>query len=230
MARTGKIARLPFSVREELNARLRDNENGQTVLAWLNALPICQERINAADGWKGEPVSDANLSLWRAEGGGYQEWLRGAAKCEFVSKLSQSLADMSAAGGNRMARNSLPTVIGELHRVLEEGQNVSFDDAGKPVLTGLGVDKLGKTFALLATAEQTDDKLAQNDRKLALEEAHKDMDLRRLVLDEKKFNHARVKSFAEWSQDEQAKDIATSDMPNDAKLEALGLHLFGEAW
>ena len=60
MARTGKIARLPLAIRDELNMRLLDNENGQTILAWLNAQPVVVERIQGD--WKGEPVNDANLS------------------------------------------------------------------------------------------------------------------------------------------------------------------------
>ena len=36
---TGKIARLPHQIREEINRRLQDGEPGRLLLAWLNALP-----------------------------------------------------------------------------------------------------------------------------------------------------------------------------------------------
>ena len=39
MTRTGKIARLPRQVRDELNRRLRDGQKGSQLAAWLNALP-----------------------------------------------------------------------------------------------------------------------------------------------------------------------------------------------
>jgi len=51
-----------------------------------------------------------------------------------------------------------------------------------------------------------------------------------LELSRKKFQRDTVELFIAYAQDEKAKEIATSDMPNDAKLEALGQHLFGEAW
>ena len=39
MTRTGRIARLPRQVRDELNRRLRDGQKGGQLAAWLNALP-----------------------------------------------------------------------------------------------------------------------------------------------------------------------------------------------
>jgi len=38
MTRTGKIARLPLSIRDQLNRRLLDNEPGPSLLGWLNSL------------------------------------------------------------------------------------------------------------------------------------------------------------------------------------------------
>ena len=44
--RTGKIARLPKAVREELNRRLQDGEPGTQLVEWLNSLPQVQ-RVKA---------------------------------------------------------------------------------------------------------------------------------------------------------------------------------------
>jgi hypothetical protein len=38
MARNGKIAHLPFEIRQELNRRLLDTEPGGSLLAWLGQL------------------------------------------------------------------------------------------------------------------------------------------------------------------------------------------------
>jgi hypothetical protein len=70
MSRIGKIARLPEQVREKLNARLADNEEGASLLDWLNALPGVKE-VLAAD-FNGVPISRQNLSEWRL--GGFLEW------------------------------------------------------------------------------------------------------------------------------------------------------------
>ena len=40
MARTGKIARLPDDIREQLNRRLNDGEKGKKLVMWLNSLPL----------------------------------------------------------------------------------------------------------------------------------------------------------------------------------------------
>ena len=42
MTRNGKIARLPAALREELNQRLLDGEQGQPLVEWLNSLPKVQ--------------------------------------------------------------------------------------------------------------------------------------------------------------------------------------------
>lgn len=44
MTRTGKIAWLPRTIREQLNRRLEDGEPGSDLVAWLNALPPARMR------------------------------------------------------------------------------------------------------------------------------------------------------------------------------------------
>jgi hypothetical protein len=70
-ARTGKIARLPRDVREELNERLERSEPGPQLLEWLNALKEVKKVVK--DLFNGVPISKQNLSEWRR--GGFQEWL-----------------------------------------------------------------------------------------------------------------------------------------------------------
>jgi len=70
MARNGKIARLPRPLRDELNQRLAHNEDGATLLDWLNAAPGVNELL--ARDFAGEPVSKQNLHEWRH--GGFVEW------------------------------------------------------------------------------------------------------------------------------------------------------------
>lgn len=71
MTRTGKIARLPLRIREELNQRLQDGEPGRKLVTWLNSLPDVRA-ILAAD-FGGRPIRPQNLSEWRQ--GGYRDWL-----------------------------------------------------------------------------------------------------------------------------------------------------------
>jgi hypothetical protein len=70
MNRTGKIARLPYFTRQELNRRLLDNEPGDTLVSWLNAQPQVQAVLNEQFG--GKPITQQNLSEWRT--GGFAVW------------------------------------------------------------------------------------------------------------------------------------------------------------
>jgi hypothetical protein len=72
-ARTGKIARLPWHIRQQLNLRLENNEPGPTLLDWLNSLPEVQEVLE--DYFDGRAISQQNLSAWKL--GGFHEWQRG---------------------------------------------------------------------------------------------------------------------------------------------------------
>jgi len=68
--RTGKIARLPAHIRDELNRRLDNGARGIDLVAWLNGLPEVQKIM--AELFNGYPIRQQNLSEWRH--GGYAEW------------------------------------------------------------------------------------------------------------------------------------------------------------
>jgi len=70
-ARNGKIARLPRSVRDELNERLECSKESPQLLHWLNALPEVKAVVKKD--FAGVSISKQNLSEWRQ--GGFQEWL-----------------------------------------------------------------------------------------------------------------------------------------------------------
>ncbi len=71
MKRTGKIARLPRPLREELNQRLHNGEPGVDLIRWLNRLPEVQAILN--EHFHGAPIKPQNLSAWNT--GGYLDWL-----------------------------------------------------------------------------------------------------------------------------------------------------------
>jgi hypothetical protein len=218
MARTGKIARLPLAVREELNARLRDNENGQTLLLWLNGLAISQKRCETE--WNGEPISDANLSLWRS--GGFAEWLRDEERIHSIEKLSElSLRVVKAAGGN-LSEGLMAIAAGKLQEALEAGTEVSFDEAtGKETISGVSVDKLTTALAKIRSMELEAQKLevkkvevSQKGESLALEKA--------------KFQRSTAELFIDYVADERAKEIALGAGTKDTKVAQLIQLWFGE--
>ncbi len=68
--RTGKIARLPNAIREQLNCRLKNGEQGKSILKWVNSLPEVKAILDAD--FDGHPVSPSNLTEWKD--GGYRDW------------------------------------------------------------------------------------------------------------------------------------------------------------
>jgi hypothetical protein len=66
MTRTGKIARLPRHIRDQLNRHLDDGEPGNRLVEWLNSLDEVKDMLHEDFG--GRPVSEQNLSDWKQGG------------------------------------------------------------------------------------------------------------------------------------------------------------------
>jgi hypothetical protein len=66
MARKGKIARLPFVIRDEVNRHLKNNKPSKKIVDWLNGLPEVQQILH--DEFDGAPINERNLSNWRKGG------------------------------------------------------------------------------------------------------------------------------------------------------------------
>lgn len=104
--RRGKIARLPQTVREELNGRLQNGGAGRDLVAWLNGLPAVKRVL--AQGFGGRGITVQNLSEWRK--GGFRDWLGqqdAEAKAEDLAAVG---TDLSAAAQGRLLE-SLTTLV-----------------------------------------------------------------------------------------------------------------------
>ena len=95
MTRTGKIARLPKTVRDPLNRRLRDGEPGKRLVAWLNTLPEVQRVLEVE--FSGRPVTEQNLSEWKT--GGHREWLLQQDVLERARDLAEHADDLRGTAG-----------------------------------------------------------------------------------------------------------------------------------
>jgi hypothetical protein len=89
--RRGKIARLPRSIREQLNVRLDDGQDAAQILPWLNALP--EVRDSLARHFNGAPISAQNLSAWRQ--GGFNEWLLLHQVLDSAERMGECADDLS---------------------------------------------------------------------------------------------------------------------------------------
>src|SRR5262245_39664909 len=107
ISRNGKIARVPAGIRDELNERLYNGQEGKTLVTWLNEQQAVRDMLK--ESFEGRPISEQNLSEWRQ--GGYLEWearrdlledardmtsygeeMESSATDEFVDKLALVLA------------------------------------------------------------------------------------------------------------------------------------------
>ena len=122
--RTGKIARLPKDIRDELNQRLADGQTGPEILAWLNHLSLVQ--IIIEERFQNRPVSEKNLSEWRQ--GGYQDWLRQQNTLALASRLVEHSGELAGEAGNECLSDHFTAVLAtkfiELAQtMLEENQD-----------------------------------------------------------------------------------------------------------
>jgi len=85
MARRGKIARLPDAIREEINSRLHDGQEGKSILIWLNSLPAVQSVLEKS--FDGRPINDVNLTYWKQ--GGYHDWVLRKDSLDFLINLHE---------------------------------------------------------------------------------------------------------------------------------------------
>jgi hypothetical protein len=118
MARNGKIARLPRDIRDQLNRRLEDGEQGGPLLAWLNALPHV-EHVLAKD-FGGVAISKQNLCEWRA--GGFAEWQARQDALEKARELGADANEITAATDGRLT-DHLATVVAARYASALHGWN-----------------------------------------------------------------------------------------------------------
>ena len=95
ITRNGKIARLPRAVRQELNRRLDEGEQGKKLVGWLNGLREVQAMVAAEFG--GKPIREQNLSEWRQ--GGYRDWQAQQEALAVAERLGEDAVGRKTAGG-----------------------------------------------------------------------------------------------------------------------------------
>src|SRR5882672_3565084 len=100
MTRRGKIARLPNEIREQINSRLEDGEEGVSIISWLNSLPEVKSVLGEV--FNSRPINEVNLTQWKQ--GGFRDWLVRQDALEFASDLQdkdspghEDLGDTSGA-------------------------------------------------------------------------------------------------------------------------------------
>jgi hypothetical protein len=110
----GKIARLPASLRHQVNLRLENNQPAPTLLAWLNALPETKLVLNSQFG--GAPVSPQNLSEWRQSG--LRQWLLLQELRDHAAQFQEGAAALQAQCEPQTLADNLAAVLAARYAAL----------------------------------------------------------------------------------------------------------------
>ena len=132
MARNGKIARLPREIRDQLNRRLQNGEQGGPLLAWLNALPHVKHVL--AKDFGGVAISKQNLCEWRA--GGFAEWQARQETLDQARELAADANEITVATDGRLA-DHLATVLAVRYASALSGWNGEVTDEFRKKLRAL---------------------------------------------------------------------------------------------
>ena len=114
MQRKGKIALLPLALRMELNLRLADNEDGATLLQWLNSFPGVPAML--ARDFAGEPISKQNLYEWRQ--GGFLEWETQQEMFDEARVLAANAGPMDPTTNHDLAEQLAAVIAGKFASLL----------------------------------------------------------------------------------------------------------------
>ena len=167
MARTGKIARLSYEVRETVNEEIRNGTPGVEIIAWLNRLSHVQEVLR--DHFDGKPINDQNLTEWKA--GGYQDWLRHLETQDTVKEWigrANGLESLAGEWGSVADALSASLAI-QIQRCLDE---ITQATDLTPVERSKAVIALGKASSQLRRTNQSGIRLAaEQERKVEQQEA-----------------------------------------------------------
>jgi hypothetical protein len=108
MSRNGKIARLPEQIREQVNRRLQDGENGADIITWLNAMD--EVKTVLAHGFEGHEISKSNLSDWRR--GGFRDWQGQQSAMAEARRVMAEGAELAETGKNALADKLAVWLVG----------------------------------------------------------------------------------------------------------------------
>ncbi len=206
MARNGKIARLPRGVREELNRRLQDGEQGGPLLAWLNGLPEVSQVL--AKDFGGCSVSKQNLSEWRA--GGFAEWQARQETLAQVRELAADAAEMEAATVGRLTDHLATVLAGRYATALAGWDGEATDEFRRKlrVLHGLCQD-----IVELRRGDHSGGRLK--------------MERERLEREREKSDEEVVAHFERWAKKPEVRDWISKDWITPEERERRLREIFG---
>jgi len=177
--RTGKIARLPKAVREELNRRLENSESGRSLTAWLNELP--EVRAAMETHFAGSAIREQNLSEWKK--GGYQDWRHEQIASAVVAQIYEQDEERKEQTKDRPP----------ISEVVSRWLGARYALATRQVEQAEGPEawrmlrQMCGDVTRLRRMEQHDRRLEQNDRRLEIEQQRVEIEREKVKLERERF-------------------------------------------
>lgn len=205
MTRNGKIARLPQTIREQINRRLQNGEEGKKIAEWLNTLPDVRAVMDVE--FDGQPISDVNLSNWKL--GGYRDWEAQQEALEAVRRFGADAAELTQAADGQLADQLAVCLMARIAVALQQLASGGDDPAAQ--LQRLR--QLCADLVVLRKGDHNAQRLRIEREKLEMEREEKKEDLEKLC--------------REWAKENQEK-ICQGFMTQSQKIDKLRVALFGE--
>jgi len=121
MSRIGKIARLPEQIREQINCRLQDGENGPDIITWLNS--SAEVKAALALEFEGREINEVNLTAWRQ--GGFRDWETQQAVMAEAQRITSEGGELAQTGDGALADKLAVWLVGRYvvatRQLLEKG-------------------------------------------------------------------------------------------------------------
>ena len=206
MSRTGKIARLPREIRDQLNQRLLDGQSGQRLLIWLNKLPEVKQVLTAE--FDGTPINAPNLSHWKA--GGYEDWLTRRETLEQARELAADSRELTAATDGKLT-DHLATVLAARYAAALAEWN------GEPD------EKFERKLRILHGMCQDIVKLRRSDHQAARQNAEE----KKQEVEKEKWESEIVSRFRDWVAIPKVRDWVCKDWLSPEEREQEYYKLYG---
>lgn len=223
MSGQGKIARLPFRLREQVNLRLLDGQPYSKIISWLHTEP---EALAVLDDYFNEaPFNPQNLSEWKQ--GGFARWKQQRDQVHRTAALADRLAKIVEASGGQLSRGTAPIVAGQVldfaERLQEVREKLDGEDLSEEQLAALA-DSLKDLASIVTSMQSAEIGWAAEERKqrdsARKEEEHK--------LNVARFQRQTVEQFIKWGKTPEAQKILDSGDSQHVKMEQLRQMFFGE--
>jgi hypothetical protein len=196
MTRKGKIARLPRTIRDELNQRLDDGEQGVRLVEWLNGLPEVKKVLESD--FEGRAITDGNLADWK--NGGFLDWQAQQETLTLVQELKADGKELAAMSAGELAESTATVTMARFAAALYRS-NGGMSEEQRSQLRGLGAAL--RDVVKLRRSEQAQERM-QIEREW-------------LELERRKTDEGQRKKFLEWTKDPKIRQKLTPKMTEEEK-------------